>query len=238
MPRGGGKVCRLCRTGTDCSALRAGFVLADNPCVLPTSLWVRLRGQRYGTLLGFHYSNVVTTTYMDYAEIMRILLLFVTLFFLTSISAGVYRSVDEDGNVIFTDRPSPDAEKIRVDKVQTISPPAVKDFEYTSPEKPAKEGYAKLEIISPQNDQTFTGGAGNVTINILIEPALDTKQGDHLVLTMDGEKQAESSSTSFSFTNLDRGTHTTKADIVNKGGKSLKSSATVTFYVIRPTVSN
>ncbi len=213
-------------------------MLADNPCALPTSLWVRLRGQRYGTLLGFHYSNVVTTTYMDYAEIMRILLLFVTLFFLTSISAGVYRSVDEDGNVIFTDRPSPDAEKIRVDKVQTISPPAVKDFEYTSPEKPAKEGYAKLEIISPQNDQTFTGGAGIVTINILIEPALDTEQGDRLILTMDGEKQAESSSTSFSFTNLDRGTHTTKADIVNKGGRSLKSSATVTFYVIRPTVSN
>ncbi len=175
---------------------------------------------------------------MDYAEIMRHLLLFITLFLLTSVSAEVYRSLDEDGNVVFTDKPSPDAEKIRVDKVQTISPPKVTDFEYTPPEKAVNDGYTKLEIISPQNDQTFTGGAGNVMVNILIEPALDTKQGDRLVLTMDGKKQAEASSTSFSFTNLDRGTHTTKADIVNKSGKSLKSSATVTFFVRRPTVSN
>jgi hypothetical protein len=186
----------------------------------------------------FHHSNVVTTTYMDYAKNMRLLLLFVTLFLLTSVSAEVYRSLDENGNVIFTDKPSPDAEKIKIDKVQTISPPAVEDFEYTPPEKPATEGYTKLEITSPQNNQTFTGGAGDVAVNILIEPALDTKQGDHLILTMDGEKQANSSPTSFSFHNVDRGTHTMKVDIVNKGGKSLKSSATVTFFVIRPTVSN
>ncbi len=182
--------------------------------------------------------NIVTPVYMDYAEIMRLLLLFVTLFLLTSVSAEVYRSLDEDGNVVFTDKPSPDAEKIRVDKVQTISPPAVEDFVYTPPAKSADSVYTKLEVVNPENDQVITGGAGNFTVNILIEPALKTELGDRLVLTMDGKKQAESSSTSFPFTNVDRGTHTAKVDVVDGDGKSLKSSAPVSFTIFRPSVQN
>ncbi len=172
---------------------------------------------------------------MDYAEIMRILLLFVTLFFLTSVSAEVYRSLDEDGNVVFTDKPSTDAEKIRIDKVQTISPPKVKDFEYTPPAKSVDSVYTKLEVVNPKNDQVIIGNTGDITVSVLIEPGLNATLGDRLVLYMDGKKQAESSSTSFAFTNLDRGTHTAKVDVVNKEGKSLKSSTPVPFTVIRHT---
>ena len=169
---------------------------------------------------------------MDYSEIMRILLLFVTLFFLTLVSAEVYRSLDEDGNVVFTDKPSPDAEKIRIDKVQTISPPAVKDSEYTPPAKPVASVYTKLEVVSPENNQVLTGGAGNVTVSILIEPGLNTTLGDRLVLYMDGKKQAESSSTSFPFTNIDRGTHTTKVDVVDKEMMSSLMRTAMSFSLI------
>jgi len=174
---------------------------------------------------------------MDYAGMMRFLLLFVVLFFLTSVSAEVYRSLDEDGNVVFTDKPSPDAEKIKIDKVQTVSPPAVEDFKYTPPEKPTETVYTSLEISSPENDQVFTGGTVDVTVTILIQPALNVTLGDRFILSMDGNKQADSTST-FSFTNLDRGTHTAKVDVVNKDGKSLKSSAPVSFTIIRPSVQN
>jgi len=78
---------------------------------------------------------------------MRILLICITLTLLTTVSAGVYRSLDEDGNVVFTDKPSPDAEKIRIDKVQTVSPPAVEDFKYTPPEKPTETVYTKLLVL-------------------------------------------------------------------------------------------
>lgn len=186
----------------------------------------------------FTNPNVVTTVYMDYAEIMRILLLFATLFFLTSVSADVYRSIDEDGNVVFTDKPSPDAEKIRIDKVQTISPPAVKDFEYTPPAKSADSVYTKLEVVNPKNDQVFTGGTGDIMVSVLIQPALNTAHGDRLIIYMDGKKQAESGSTSFAFTGLHRGTHTTKVDVVNRDGKSIKSSAPVSFTIHRPSVQN
>lgn len=172
---------------------------------------------------------------MDYAEIMRILLLLVTLFFLTSVSAGVYRSTDADGNVIYTDKPSPDAEEIRIDKVQTI-PAGPDDFQYTPPEKTAMGDYTKLEIVDPENNHVFTGNTGEVTVSVVIEPELNTENGDRLILTMDGRKEADSGSTSFSFTNLDRGTHTVEVHVVNKDGKTLMKSAPVTFTMKRTSV--
>lgn len=175
---------------------------------------------------------------MDYAETMRILLLLITLSFLTPVSAGVYRSVDEDGNIIYTDKPSADAEKIKIDKVQTV-PAGDSNFEYTPPEDSADEGaYTKLEVVNPENDHVFTGNTGDVTVSVVIEPALNTKRGDSLILTMDGKKAGESTSTSFSLTNLDRGTHTIEVYVVDKGGKSLMESAPVSFTVKRTSVLN
>ncbi len=174
---------------------------------------------------------------MDYTWFMRPLLLCITLTFLTSVSAEVYRVFDEDGNVIFSDKPSPGAEEVKIDNVQTISPSEVKDFEYTPSVKNTIDGvYTSLEIVSPENDQIFTGSANDISVNILIQPALNTSLGDRLILIMDGKKQANSTSTSFNFSNLDRGVHTTKVVVVNKDGKSLKSSATVTFTINRPLV--
>ncbi len=174
---------------------------------------------------------------MDYAETMRILLLLVTLFFLTPVSAGVYRSVDEDGNIVYTDKPSPDAEKIKIDKVQTI-PAGDSNFEYTPPEKSAEAAYTKLEIVNPESDHVFTGNTGDVTVSVDIQPALNTKRGDRLILTMDGKKAGDSTSTSFNLTNLDRGTHTIEVYVVNKGGKSLMESAPVSFTVKRTSALN
>ena len=174
---------------------------------------------------------------MDYAEIMRILLFLITLFFLIPVSAGVYRSLDADGNVVYTDKPSPDAEKIRIDKVQTI-PAGPDDFQYTPPEKFAGGDYTKLEIVDPVSDHVFTGNTGEVTVSVTIEPELNTKNGDRLILIMDGKKKADSSSTSFSFTNLDRGTYTVEVHVVNKDGKTLISSAPVLFTVKRTSVLN
>jgi len=180
--------------------------------------------------------NVVTTNYMDYAETMRILLLLVTLFYLTPVSAGVYRSVDEDGNIVYTDKPSPDAEEIKIDKVQTI-PAGDSNFEYTPPEESAEAAYTKLEIVNPESDHVFTGNTGDVTVSVDIQPALNTEEGDSLVLSMDGKEVATSASTSFSLTNLDRGTHTIEAHVVNKGNKSLISSSPVSFTVKRTSVN-
>ena len=48
-----------------------------------------------------------------------------------SLSAEIYRSVDENGNVVFEDTPSPNSELINVDELQTIKPPLAGKFQYT-----------------------------------------------------------------------------------------------------------
>jgi hypothetical protein len=155
---------------------------------------------------------------------------FISLTFLIPGFAEVYRSVDENGNVVYTDKPSPDAEKIKIDKVQTI-PAGPDNFKYTPPEKPDLGNYTKLEIVTPENNHVFTGNIGDVTVSVTIQPAL--RDSDSLIFYMDGQKQGDSRSNSFQMTNLDRGTHTAKVDVVNKDGRSLKSSAPVSFIMKR-----
>jgi len=161
---------------------------------------------------------------------MRLLLFCISLTFLTPAFAEVYRSVDADGNVAYTDRPSPDAEKVWIDKVQTI-PAGTDEFKYTPPEKPDLGNYTELEIVNPENNHVFTGNTGEVTVSVTIQPAL--RDSDSFIFYMDGQKKGDSRSNSFQMTNLDRGTHTVKVDVVNQDGKSLKSSATVSFTVKR-----
>ena len=166
---------------------------------------------------------------------MRLLVFCISLTLLTPAFAGVYRSVDENGNVVYTDKPSPDAEKVKIDKVQTV-PAGPDDFKYTPPEKPDLGNYTKLEIVNPKNNHVFTGNTGEVNVSVAITPAL--RESDSFIFYMDGKKQGDSSSPSFQMTNLDRGTHTVKVDVVNKGGKSLKSSATVSFTIKRTSALN
>lgn len=168
-------------------------------------------------------------------ELMRLLVFFISLTLLAPAFAEVYRSVDADGNVAYTDRASPDAEKIRIDKVQTI-PAGPDDFKYTPPEKPDVGNYTKLEIVNPKNNHVFTGNTGEVNVSVAITPAL--RDSDSFIFYMDGQKKGDSRSKSFQMTNLDRGTHTVNVDVVNQDGKSLKSSAAVSFTVKRTSALN
>ncbi len=172
---------------------------------------------------------------MGYAETMRILLLIVHLFIMASVQADVYRSVDEEGNVIYTDKPSPDAEKIDIKEVQTIeSGPTTPSKQAPSQAKePEVEQYTNLQITSPENDTALRDNAGNVSISVNVEPALNTKVGDQLVLYLDGKDIAKGSGTSFNINNVDRGTHSVNVAIMSKGGKELIRSDPVSFTLLR-----
>jgi hypothetical protein len=67
----------------------------------------------------------------DMLGLMRILITIICLLLTLSLSAEIYRSVDENGNVVFEDTPSPNSELINVDELQTIKPPLAGKFQYT-----------------------------------------------------------------------------------------------------------
>lgn len=179
---------------------------------------------------------------MDYAAIMRIPLLVMLFFMSLSVSAEVYRSVDEDGNVIFSDQPSPGAEEIKIDKIQTIDAPPVKPKPLdTGSEKSRdknKEAYSKVAILTPTNDESISANDGNISVGVSVSPELQTKNGHQVVLFLDGNEVARSTSMKLDLTNLDRGTHTLAVAVMDEKGNEIKRSDTISFTVQRHSVQH
>ena len=191
----------------------------------------------YGTCQVTSHSNIVASHELYYAVTMRIFLLIISFFCLAAAVAAkdVYRFVDEQGNVIYSDTPVPGAEKIRIDEVQTIDPGEVPQFVYTPPptEVPA---YTKLEIVSPENDSVIRSHEGTVTISASVEPVLNLRVGHHLVLYLDGIEAASGTSPQFILSNIERGTHTLNMAVEDQSGSQVISSPAVSFTLYQQTV--
>lgn len=166
---------------------------------------------------------------MNYAESMRILLLII--YFCLSfpvLAKDVYRTVDKDGNVVFSDVPVEGAEKIRVDEIQTIAPDEVPKFVYTPPPE-VVDTYSGLVIVSPENDAVIQSDEGNVTISAVLEPALNLRAGHYLVLYLDGNEAASGTSPQFILGDMERGTHTLEMAVMDQSGNQVIKSPTVSF---------
>ena len=76
---------------------------------------------------------------------MRLIFLFVYLSF-SLVNAEVYKTIDEDGNIIFTDRPTVDSEQIKLKELKTTE--TVRPSDTTSNRKSQSE---KDEDSNSQN---------------------------------------------------------------------------------------
>jgi hypothetical protein len=141
--------------------------------------------------------------------------------------------VDENGNLIFSDKPSDGAEKIHVEDAQTISPPSAGRFEYTPSKKEEPQSYTEIAIVSPANDTATRNNEGIVNVSVSLEPSLNSGSGDQLALYMDGAQVSIGSSPQFELNNVDRGLHTLKASVVDASGKTIISSSPVSFTILR-----
>ena len=144
----------------------------------------------------------------------------------------VYKTMDEEGNIVFSDNLTEGAEVIEIKEIQTISFPETKSFDYTpSKKKQSNAQYTKLYITYPENDATIWNNEGNVSIEIKIEPALHEK--DLIVLFMDGKQLSTGTIPQFSLTNIDRGTHAIDVAVKNAKDELLRRSAKIVFHLRR-----
>lgn len=156
---------------------------------------------------------------------------------LVSAHAEVYRWVDKSGTVIYSDQPHPDAELIEVESSTIYSPVAIPEEIQSTVEEIEVPNY-QISIVSPENDVSIRDNAGTVTISVNVIPELDAERSDQLVIKLDGQTVGEPQfSTSFTLTNIERGTHTTQVAIVDKSNKTLTSSKTITFHLQRHSVA-
>lgn len=161
------------------------------------------------------------------------LLVILALISAPSFAAKVYKYTDESGNTVFTDEPTSGAEELDVKPVPTIpaipvpkaapAPAATSDFKYN-----------KITIVTPTNEEYFINNQGAVTVQVAVSPNL--RRDDKVQLYFNGSPRGGAQkSTSFSFQNLDRGEYATHATIVDKNGKEVGKSNTITFFIKRST---
>lgn len=150
----------------------------------------------------------------------------------STVFAEVYKQVNPDGSITFTDKPGgKNKTPVPLSPMSTFeaSPaaPASSPQESTSISK----GYTSVNITSPANDETIRDNTGSFTVTAAVAPGLQS--GDKMVLLDNGSPQGESTSGNFTLSNIDRGAHALTVQVQNSAGKTLISSKAVTIYLRR-----
>lgn len=163
---------------------------------------------------------------------MKSLGLILLLLLVNPLYCAVYKWTDSSGDVHFSDKPHPGAEKIDLPEVQTFSaPPVEKNTGVPSSSPDIKDvNYKKISIIQPADQATIRNNQGMVSVIVQIEPELQV--GDKLQLIYDGTAVGEPQKQPlFSLKDVYRGSHTISVQVLDKKGKVLGTSQTVTFFM-------
>lgn len=152
--------------------------------------------------------------------------------------AEVYRWVDADGVVHFSDRPVAGAERIVVEAAPAVAiapPPAA------GPRPDAEPGdlpYRQVSIDSPGEDEVLWNIEGQLDVTVSVDPPLQA--GHRLQLYLDGTPAARlapgSSQTRLSA--VYRGAHTLEAEVQDPAGESLLRSDPRQFSVRQTSLQN
>lgn len=163
-------------------------------------------------------------------------------FFMSTAMAEVYQYIDEEGNVVFTDKPVEGAIERKVKEPPVIDfklpeKPKVEEKQTESKstkKEPEAKPYTKFSITSPQEEEKVRHDAGVLVIKAQIEPPLQTNFGHKVKLQFDDEWQDKTyTSSTIRLENVFRGTHYIKLAIVDQTGKRIKTTSKVKFYMLR-----
>lgn len=151
----------------------------------------------------------------------------------------LYRWVDEDGVVHYSDRPREGAERVTIQPAQTFSAPALPQ---PAPAAEPAEGeasvYQELLIASPAEEETVWNIENQLPVSLTVAPAV--QRGHRFALFLDGERVdgVPARATDFVISDVFRGEHTLRAVVEDQAGNELARSPTRRFFVQRGTTAN
>lgn len=172
-------------------------------------------------------------------------------------ASTIYRTVDENGNVVFTDvppKPGEPGQAVDLDRGNSFTPPEggerrddrptgrsleewLRGADGTDEEDSrasAADDYGTLRVESPANDQAVRANDGNVTVVAGVEPAL--QPGHTMQVYLDGALRQSGQTTTLQLVNVDRGTHTVMLRIVDGSGEPVAASEPSVFHLQRRSV--
>lgn len=158
--------------------------------------------------------------------------------------AQVYKVVDEDGNVTYTDKPPPDGSKpIDLAPISVIEAPtyekAPEATEEDEAEKAMSLGYMRrvyrdFAITSPSQEESVWKPDGPVSVTWAVNTGL--QPGMQVILYLDGQRHTATVQPMIPLIGLDRGEHTLKAELRDSRNRIVATAETITFFVRQPNV--
>lgn len=147
-------------------------------------------------------------------------------------TAGLYKGLDEGGNVIYSDKPFENSQQFTPPAITVVDAPRVPPKkEEVVEEETAETKYTKFSISAPKNDEVIWDNP-QLTIALKVTPALNIAEGHRTWLLMDGKPLVKNSQSLFlQIGRADRGEHQLQAQIRNKKGKIIKRTKTVTVHI-------
>ncbi len=172
---------------------------------------------------------------------MRILLILAGLALsLAAASQEIYRWVDKNGIVHYSDQPdSPNAELITVIESNTYdsadTAPASSSGTAEEADDQTVSPYDSLSIVQPEPDQVFFGSDVVVTATADLQGTL---RPDHSVVFFLNGNRRPAQGLSAEFSGLARGSYFLRASILDQNGDPVVTSQQTTFHVRQPSINS
>ena len=160
------------------------------------------------------------------------------------LTAQVYKVVDENGNVTFTDRPPADGSKpMDLPPLSVIETPdyqmpssqvATEEEDKEIPLRTLRRDYRDFAIISPLAEATVWGPEQSVSIAWSVGKQLQA--GMSVSIFIDGKLLTTSTQPIIPAGALERGEHTVTAQLKDVKNRTIATAAPITFYVRQPNI--
>lgn len=159
--------------------------------------------------------------------------------------AEVYKVVDENGNVTYTDQaPGPDAKPLALRELSVISPQvtapkdgaeqtgtdaAAGDQEEVTSIRELRRGYRDFRIVSPTPEQHIWGTGNEVTV--AWDAQYKLQPGMMVTFYVDGKAQPPTAQQAITVGRLDRGEHKVYAELFDSRNRRITTTEPVTFFI-------
>jgi hypothetical protein len=153
-------------------------------------------------------------------------------------SQEIYRWVDKNGVVHYSDQPGPGAERVTITGSYARQPeeseaPAL--YRSEPAEERAGPAYQSIAVTRPAMDEAFFGSDADVAVEIALGGEL--QPGHEVALFFDGRRVGSDGLTA-TLSGVGRGTHFLRAAVLDASGTPLITSPQIIFHVRQASTAN
>ncbi len=163
---------------------------------------------------------------------------------LNPLFAQVYKTVDADGNVSYTDRPPAEGAKpvvlapISVIEVPVYAGKAISNKAANEEAEPSlrdmRRNYRDFAIVAPRADESVW--QSNAVINVAWSARYKLQPGMTVTISVNGQEYVTTTQRMIPVEGLERGAHTITAELKDLKNRKIATAKPVSFYVRQPNI--